>query len=131
MPDTHDDLVARLDALGARAATEVPPLPGAFAGPREHDTPRLRVPLPALVAAAVVVIVGGSLVFVGVRGRRAEPDHATASTGLPDNLLTMLRRFNRAGGIDSAVSAPHTHPSAQADEPVMRPTDARAGVLQR
>ncbi|HYD01699.1 MAG TPA: hypothetical protein VEB22_10775 [Phycisphaerales bacterium] len=135
MPDVNDDLVARLDAFGARAAAESPSLPAALAAGVSvragGSAPRVRVPLPALAAAAVVVVVGGALVFVGAPPLPAAPEHAAPSTGLPDNMLAMLRRFNKAGGIDSAVNASQPRAVARTDEPVMRPSDARAGVLPR
>lgn len=130
MPD--NDLFARLDALGANAAAETPPMPPAIASavatrhPRRSD----RAPLPALAAAAAVIIAGAALVLF--RAPTA-PSHALADGGgspAPVTLLSMMARYNRVGTIDAALNTPAGRSGpTPAEGPVVRAIDARSGQL--
>lgn len=130
MPD--NDLFARLDAMGEHAAADTPPMPAVIASTVAARQARNadRVPLPALAAAAAVIIAGAALVFFRAPVVPPQPLAGNSGGAGPVTLLSMMERYNRAGSIDAALNTPaHRAGPLASDGPVVRAIDARSGQL--
>jgi hypothetical protein len=133
MPDLDRDLAARLDALGACAAQRTPPMPAALSsavkGGGSLPASSRRVPLPALAAAAAVMLAGAALVLFQIPVSPSGGVPAAIGPSGPASLMALVGRFNRSGSIDAALNASSAQNGAFAALPVVRAFDARNGVL--
>ncbi len=130
MPDR--DLLARLDAMGASAAAESPPMPDALTTALAARSARRAVhpPFAALAAAAAVIVAGAALVLLKPTAVAPRETADAPASGEPLTLLSMMERYNRAGSVDAALSTPTGRAGGWAiDPPVARAIDARSGQL--
>ncbi|MDP1661178.1 MAG: hypothetical protein Q8L55_04605 [Phycisphaerales bacterium] len=130
MPD--NELLARLDAMGAHAAADTPPMPPAitWALAARRACRSQRAPLPALAAAAAVIAAGAALVVLKAPSVLPRDTAQVRGGREPLTPLSMMERYNRAGSLDAALNTPTgSAGSAMVEFPVVRAIDARSGQL--
>jgi hypothetical protein len=118
--------------MGTHAAADIPPMPAAITSAVAARQVRHieRVPLPALAAAAAVIVAGAALVLFRAPVTPPQPLAGNSGGAGPVTLLSIMERYNRAGSIDAALNTPASHAGLQpSDGPVVRAIDARSGQL--